>query len=46
MNKDQCIKCGELRYKQVGKSMVARKVLHHFPLILHMERMFSTLAQA
>jgi hypothetical protein len=23
VNKDQCIKCGELRYKQVGKSMVA-----------------------
>ncbi len=37
MNKDQCMKCGEPRYKQVGKSMVVQKVLHHFPLILHME---------
>jgi predicted RNA-binding Zn-ribbon protein involved in translation (DUF1610 family) len=36
-NVDQCPKCGELMYKQVGRSNVPRKVLRHFPLTSRLE---------
>ncbi len=34
------------RYKMVGKSKVANKMLRHFPLGPRLQQMYSTLAQA
>jgi hypothetical protein len=45
VNVDQCIKCGETSYQQVGNSIVVHKVLCHFPLIPRLQRMFNTPTQ-
>jgi hypothetical protein len=45
-NHIHCPKCMAARYRQVGKSWVAVKVLRHFPLLLRISRMFSTPLQA
>ena len=42
----RCSKCGEERFRQVGKTQVPTKVLRHFPLIPRLQRMFSTPEQA
>ena len=42
----ECPKCGAQRYKQVGKSLVPRRVLRWFPLIPRLQRMYSTPLQA
>lgn len=39
---ETCPKCGECRFKRVGKSTVPRSVLRHFPLVNRLKRMFST----
>jgi hypothetical protein len=44
-NVDQCPKCGEFMYKQVGRSNVPQKVLRHFPLTFRLEPMYNTQAQ-
>ncbi len=44
-NVDQCPKCGELRYNQVGRSNVPWKVLRHFSLTFQLERMYSIRTQ-
>jgi hypothetical protein len=47
-NKDVevCPKCHQPRFKQLGECRVPRKVLHHFPIIPRLQRMFGTEAQA
>lgn len=39
---DACPRCHAPRYKRIGMSNVAEKVLRHFPLIPRLRRMFST----
>lgn len=41
-----CTVCHAPRFKRVGDSQVARKVLRYFPLIPKLQRIFSTPAQA
>jgi hypothetical protein len=43
---DQCLKCGESRYKVHGRSIVPHKVLRHFSFIPCLWRMYGTLIQA
>lgn len=43
---EECPKCHQPRYKQLGECRVPRKVLRHFPIIPRLQRMFGTEAQA
>jgi hypothetical protein len=43
---EECPKCHQPRFKQVGDCRVPRKVLRHFPIIPRLKRMFGTPGQA
>jgi len=45
---DHCLVCGETRWKvnQVGRKKVPHKVLHYFPIIPHLQRLFISMQRA